>query len=302
MFRAGMNTSSDPLSLLKQVLITRNPELLQQLRKRADEVTAALDASDDEPFTEIESRTIAEDPQWLAQVYDVLGCEEDATAHESELEAAIDEIHRNQDREIAEAFQILVGHLPADLREWRLWFGRLAQISQASRETLCQRWSELCADASTLELTRYGMTPATFFEAVVGLQLLLERCMEDSRERADSVFLLEFETLVDEYPAKRGHVSLRYRQVLAQIRSSPDCPPGAEEALLRWTCLAAARRPRMFQGFKVLAVVSGSVLGVVHDPGNENTDLLHRWTYEPERQTEDGARYRVSAKVANTAW
>jgi hypothetical protein len=90
---------------------------------------------------------------------------------------------------------------------------------------------------------------------------------------------LEFGSRVTDHAANPDSVSVDHQQLLAQIRTSPDCPPGAEEPLLRWTCLAAARHPLIFKGFKVLAA-SGPVLAVVNAPENTATDLMHRWMYE----------------------
>src|SRR3984957_8432087 len=146
MFRADLNSNRDPLGLLKRVLSTRDPELLQQLRIRAGEVVAALDA-DDEDFTDAEGEVLAEDLQWLAQVYDALGSDdgEEMDTEEAEIEAAIDEIHGQQEREIAQAFQVLTTYLPHHLSDWGRWFGELREVSHATRLSLSRRWSELGA-------------------------------------------------------------------------------------------------------------------------------------------------------------
>jgi hypothetical protein len=279
MFRAELNTNRDPLGLLKRVLSTRDPQLLQQLRIRAGEVVAALDA-DDEDFTEAEGEVLAEDPQWLAQVYDVLGSEDAAEtdAEEAEIEAAIDEIHGQQEREIVQAFRMLTTYLPHYMSDWGKWFGEVREVGHATRLALSRRWSELGAGNDIEQLTRYGLTPATFFEATIGLQLLLERCMADATEGPSSVMLLEFGPGVPQRTADRRYVTVSRDQLLAQMRSSPDCPPRADEPLLRWTCSAATFRRRLFEGFQVFGS-TGSVLAVIRDPANRSGDLLYRWSY-----------------------
>jgi hypothetical protein len=111
------------------------------------------------------------------------------------------------------------------------------------------------------------------------------------------VVLLEFGHRVVDHTTDPNSVSVPRQQLLAQIRSSADCPAGAEESVLAWTCLAAARHPLIFQGFKVLAA-SGPVLAVVSNPDNVMTDLMHRWMYEP---TNDDDRLE-NPKVANLRW
>lgn len=276
----GVSPGSEALILLKKALVTRDPELLQQLRRRATEVTAALDASDGAPFTEAESLTIAEDPQWLAQVYEALGGEEpEAPSREAEIEAAIDSLLRNQEREIAAAFQGTAYSLPEDLRLWHRWFGRLRQVTAEVLRELQHYWPEASRSSDIAELLRYGLTPASFFEAAMGLQLLLERSIRDSRSGTDTIVMLEFGHVTDHAMNVRS-VNIPRQQLVAQIRSSPDCPPGAEESLLTWICLVAARHPLIFQGFKVLAA-PGPVLAVVSDPQNTTPDIMRRWTYEP---------------------
>jgi hypothetical protein len=300
MFRTELNTNRDPLGLLKRVLSTRDPHLLQQLRIRAGEVVAALDA-DDEDFTDAEGEVLAEDPQWLAQVYDVLGYDDAAEmdADEAEIEAAIDEIHGQQEREIAQAFQVLTTYLPHHLSDWGRWFGELREVSHATRLSLSRRWSELGAADSVEQLTRYGLTPATFFEATIGLQLLLERRIADSTAGTSSVVLLEFGRIIDQRPTDPRYVTVSRDQLLAQMRSSPDCPPGADEPLLRWTCSAAAFRRRLFEGFQVFGS-TGSVLAVLSDSANTSGDLLYRWSYNSSMRSAERRPYMTAAGEVNS--
>ena len=285
MFRADLNSNRDPLGLLKRVLSSRDPQLLQQLRIRAGEVVAALDA-DDEDFTDAEGEVLAEDLQWLAQVYDVLGSDDDAEmdTEEAEIEAVIDDIHGQQEREIVQAFNMLTTYLPHHLSDWGKWFGELREVDHDTRLSLSRRWSELGAGDSIEQLTRYGLTPATFFEATIGLQLLLERCIADSTAGISSVVLLEFGSGVAQRPTDPRYVTVSRDQLLAQMRSSPDCPPRADKPLLQWTCSAAAFRRRLFEGFQVFGS-TGSVLAVILDPANRSGDLLYRWSYNSSRRS-----------------
>lgn len=289
MFRVGSKINDGPLDLLRRALTTRDAELLQQLHKRAAEVVAAL-CEEDRDFSEMEVRVIAEDPQWLARVYEALGDEDvlGLDAEEAEIEAAICEIHEDQDREIAQAFQILTAYLPQAMVQWRKWFDNVPLIGDAASAELCRKWGELGAGDNLQGLTQFGITPATLFEATIGLQLLFERRMADSHAGLESVLSVEFGPHVSEREAGRKFVSVRREELLAQMRSSADCPPNAEEPVLRWTCLTAARRPRLFEGFKVLGA-SGAVMAVVHDPENRGSELLLRWSYEPAELREAAA-------------
>jgi len=273
MARVGTNNDGHPLSLLKRVLITHDPQLLQQVRSRATEIVTAMD-SEDEQFTEEEIRSIAQDPGWLAQVYEALGSQADGDVdvEELEIEAAIEEIHADHDSEIAQAFSILTDSLPSPMVDWAYWFGTLPDIEPETAGELYARWSELGTGRDILDLTRHGITPVTFFETAAGLQLLLERYAAESSSAP--VALLEFGHASESY-ADRDPSVIGREQLLAQVRSSPDCPPGAEGALLMWTCSAAARRPRMFSGFQVLGA-SGAVLAVAADTSNVGHDLMHR--------------------------
>jgi len=287
-----------PLSFLQRVLLSRDPELLRQLRKRAAEVTAALDAVAGTPFTENENRAIAADPWWLAQVYEVLGGEDDTQSREAQIEAAIDDLLSNQEREIAGAFLGLVSSIPQeDMRKWRAQFSLLPQVSHSVLQGLQQHWRDASASDDVAMWLRHGITPATFFEATIGLQLLLERCIEDSHAGSKTVVLLEFGHRAVDHTIDPNSVSVPRQQLLAQIRSSADCPAGAEESVLTWTCLAATRHPLIFQGFKVLAA-SGPVLAVVSAPDNVATDLMHRWMYEPPNEDDR----LENPKVANLRW
>src|SRR5262245_9093814 len=135
-------------------------------KKRGERVRKALD-EDDLEFSENERKVLIEHPAWIARVFEALAGPEDIPEREKAITEAIEKLHEEEDAEIGRAFaDALVPTLPKEFRDWDVWFERVQYLRNT---TVVQYGMPFAAG-----LVAYGLTPATFFEAAHGIQLLTD--------------------------------------------------------------------------------------------------------------------------------
>ncbi len=268
---SAVSSHEPPLMLLKRALVSkRDTALLQQVRERADEIVAVLD-EEDEDYSDSEQAAIQKDPEWVGQVFHVLGVgqeEEAAGEAEAELERAIAELRSAEDYEIGAAFSALIEGLPPALVAWDELFRDVPQIPVQAYETLRESPSVREAGRCAYGLLRFGITPATVFEATVGVSLFLDQLAKSAREpRLELLFRA---------PQQATEAPM-YSRLLAQVRATPTCPPDAAAALLHWIGLVASERPYLFEGYRVIEGTN-EALQLVADRTYADSDLLRHWT------------------------
>jgi RNA polymerase sigma factor (sigma-70 family) len=275
MFSSEKNPPKEPLDLLKLALLSKgNSALLGEVKRRAAEILESLDLEDQE-FSASEREVIQDDPEWMALVYEALGAEKDESSDdEDQVEASIGLVLGDEEREIGEAFSELTENLSPHMRNWPELFRQVPRIPERAHALLDAKWQARGAGRWASGLIYYGITPATVFEATVGISLLLDRCSAEANRGHLHQFALVLgsERLVPDEAIRIGDELL-----LAQMRATPDCPPEAAAPLLRWLFRVSAHVPHLFEGYRVQNATE-HCLRIVSEPTQYRIDLVKRWS------------------------
>ena len=173
------------LTLLKEVLLSGKEQALAQLRIEAEEVREALEENDLELS---ESEREALNPEWTAKVFEALASEDDIAKREKSISEAIESLHEEEDAEIGRAFaESLVPTLPKDFRNWDVWFKGVPKVPVVHQDFLRNLTVVKSGMPFAEGLVPYGLTPATFFEAAHGIQLLTDRLLQTALGPIDAL-------------------------------------------------------------------------------------------------------------------
>jgi hypothetical protein len=252
---ASVNPSA--LDLFRQALSCDDPAVLEELARRAGELVDLIEAEDIE-LTAEECAGFEADSSRLAAVCAVLSA---AVGQESgalcEQEAHINELQKSQECAIAQAMDALRAGLPFEQQDWSGYFEALPVINQDLANRLYRYWQARGASEEILNLTRWGITPASLFDVHHGLALLFQR---QARRSGDNILLQLTSTAGSAALPPVDCSVVNTGLALAEIRSSPDCPPLAEAALLRLIADLARHYPGLLAGFKAAAFSECTVL------------------------------------------
>lgn len=167
---------SGNFELLRQVLNkVGDAAALGQLRSQCAEVRAALDEGDF-LLSKEEGRLLAENPEWLGEVYRVLAGDEGGPEPDLALEAALADEHA----EIAAAWEVLLEkldgtRLAAGPSPWEQALEGIVESDQDYLAHLRVQTSVERGGAAAQRLLRYGLTPYILFDALRNMELLFKR-------------------------------------------------------------------------------------------------------------------------------
>jgi RNA polymerase sigma factor (sigma-70 family) len=282
--------TQEALGLLKSALISRKDSAaLEALRKQAPAIHEALGTMD-LTLSDEEWSSIASQPEWLSAVYGALAGEDHEERQASELTRAIEALRRDEQREIGEAFELLVRNLPEPFRNWSAWFKDSQPVSSKYREELEARASVKTAPNASAGLVQYGLTPDSIYAATRGLGLLFKRKerIAEAGGAADTATEKTFPLPVYVFNAANRSVQVHSALIFAEIASTPDLPEGAERPLTNWIFSALNLKPYLIPGYAAnvdrerFAFLSTGAQIV--DPHGRD-DLLARWSrHEPEEE------------------
>lgn len=264
----GENIMQTPLQLLKAALLrVGDRSAISALREHAQPLRESLDTEDDLSLSEEEMKTLDEHPDWVAEVYSIFAAEPREADADNAVQAAIADIRAHQEREIGEAFVLLLQLLPGEFKIWRNCFEDLSQVSDDER-------AYLLADPSFVDvpdkanLAGYGLTPLMFHEAVSGLELLFDRLVLQGLDP-------QTPRSVD---ARWPQIMLTHRDsrievpsnlVLAQFGTTSGLRAEAKEPMAKWVLQALDYCPQLVRGYE-----AERKNGLVHV--SQVADILHR--------------------------
>lgn len=262
------------------------------IAEHASEFRAAVESDRDFVLSEKEAEFLERHPERLGQVYELLGASDDDDLEErSELSQALARSRGNADREIGEAFLALVENLPERLRSWEEIFGPLRpRVTSAFRTHLLQEPSVTFGGEHAVEITQYGLTPTSFHDSTVAVQLLLHRVERMSRNGMPDEFAPqkandEDDGLFAQYSDDRLAL-IQPPYFVAQLQGVRDLPSEAVQPLMGWLLNAAVLFPYLFEGYRVDERTDGKGLTFVDEsaaymPGFE-LELFRQWTRRRE--------------------
>ena len=267
------------------------------------EFRAAVESDEELVFSERETAFLEAHPERLGQLYELLGAANDDDLEEySELAQALARSRSNAERDVGEAFRALAENLPERFRAWNEIFGPVnRQVSEEFRSHLMDEPSVKYGGAQAAEVTQYGLTPSSFHEATVSVQLLLDRVERMSRKGVPEEFaparaLSVTDALLAQYSDnRRALIAPDY--FVAQIQGVRDIPAQVVRPLMRWLFNAAMLFPYLFEGYRVDEREEGRGLTFVHEPqayklGLE-PELFRQWT---RRRLEPAASHAAALR------
>lgn len=253
-----------------------NHELLEQLRKRADEVISAF--GDDYPDTIIESEGAELDSEWLAEVYEALAGSAELPREEQELVDAFFEANVEEEESVGEAFhQVLWFGLSADLHNLSRWFRDEDRIPSTQMGELLEEPSVKGGSPESSLLAVYGVTPMTIFLATEAVTSALERLEGYGWLEPKSPIIL----YPDRVEASNGILTVNLLN--AEIYTSARCTPSIARSLYSWLVGVARERPLLFDTYEASVRDSGVQL---HRRESGTSNLFQRWRAMPESEPE----------------
>jgi DNA-directed RNA polymerase specialized sigma24 family protein len=222
-----------------------NEQLLGELKRRAKEVLAAIDAADI-PLPE----RAAEDPVWLARVYEALCAETKMplTADEQLLDRALFETQRDDLTAIGKAFvETLLPDLPVELVRFAVYFADAPRISAEELQLLSSEPDVRAAFPISADLLLFGIRPVTVFYAAEAVSALLDRLLRYGIIGPQDLFLT-VRRGGDHAPAiSRCDQSISIPGEIAQMTG---CDIRTSSLLLEWLLQVAEYKPFVFAGFE----------------------------------------------------
>jgi RNA polymerase sigma factor (sigma-70 family) len=288
-------------ALLRQALTRVNDTtVFIQLERHRDNIMRALEEEEFE-LSDNEWATLAKHGEWVAQVYRVLGGIEEISEKEKEIDRAVGMILAKEEEEIGRAFtQALLQNLDPCFRDWDEWFADVPQVDAEYQEELEALSAVQHGAPYSLGLVKYGMTPATFYQAARGIQLLANRLLHYAAQADHFVSGNDQVTAYIRWLKEHGEseglpaVTLAIQPqdahepvvpkdlVLADIRGTPTCPPQAAAPLYDWMLRVACLRPFFFLGYEAKPS-SENVIRLQQLTSQEEEGVYLRWQREAEQ-------------------
>lgn len=185
---------TDDRSAIRAALLRSDEVALQFLRTNAGRIRSYLEHGDGDFLSADLVRATAEHPDSWAPIYEALwgsqSFAENRDQQPDEISRAIDALERDSERELGEAFNVLVATLPSDLTDWSRHFPNVL-VDDSYIEHLRSFASVQIGGAKAVELTRYGMAPETFSAAARSLALMHGERLDDEQQftRLGEVYL-----------------------------------------------------------------------------------------------------------------
>jgi hypothetical protein len=295
------------LALLKRALLSVDHKaVLEEVRRQADQIRAAMEIGDVE-FSDDEIVHLGRHPAWTAEVYSALAGPQESQVEESEITKAIAALRAQGDKEIAQAFVMGLESLDPRFHDWGRWFKGVPRISGPFRDYLLKDRAVSKAGKYSLGLAAYGLTPTVFMEATRGVELLCNRIIRDAssedttlskgapfsqelnglhmriRSQVQSGARASLDVVLPGGPATAA--PLPYPLLLAQIKSTPQCPPEAAEPLLTWIVDVTQLRPFLIRSYQA-ETLGEHAIRLTHQPEPETVgDLVLRWSRVAQDKT-----------------
>lgn len=260
----------EPEELFKMAMTASgNDELLRQVAERADEVIAVLERPD--AIDICDEDLIKLNPQWVAQLYDVLA--KGNGASEQEVEGSNELFYANVEDEyqIGVAYeQALIAGLPryfADLAEH--WLApKLPPVSKDEMSYLMESPAAQGAGVLSEPLARYGVTPLTVFDSTEATSRLLDRFIRRGRLDPEKSIVMSLEGIHnDEF--------ISSSRLADEISRVAVCGKPTAQVLYEWSIGVAQRKPLLFSGFQATGDRENAVV-LIHT-GEKMNNLYERW-------------------------
>ena len=293
----GDTTMATSLELLKRTLLRVGDEdSLGLLRMRSQDLLL-LDEQGDFDLSPEQLRALEDHPEWVAHVYETLGIREDSDDEPSSVQAAIDMLRDEEEKEIGEAFVALLQALPGEFRAWNNFFGDLLAVTPDEQDYLLEDPSFVEGVPDRWQLAKRGLTPLMFFSAVRGLELLFDRLIESGRpqERQD----LTDPLLPEVFLSMRDSMArLQASLLVGQVSTTAGLRPDAAPMMANWVLHAMFNCPDLVRGYRARPIgVSNMLLEQLETPAHRfssDDDLVRRWS----RVSMTFGRYEVDASVS----
>lgn len=264
-------------ALLEQVLKSPgNDDLLEEVRRRAEEILNYLETSEEDVE---DSGFSDQDLEWRACVFESLAKADDLLS-EDEIETvnALFEANAENEGSIGDAYKLaLLPGLPPSLQHLERRFKGLKTVSEREAEAWLNSPAAKAALPFSEPLASYGVTPMTVFHATQALSTLtyrlrLHKVISESGpillNRSDSEDYLGFGDLLDQ------------KMVVREIRNLAECREDVAGLILPWMVDVARYKPQLFVGFK--AEQQGKGIRLSESPEIKN--VYERWRISPEKQ------------------
>lgn len=295
--REAKHMGNQLTKLLKDTTLDAgNQALLEEVRKRHEEIRCALLGGEAQPFSDDEVKRLQQSPQWVAEVYAALGTAAELPINgqtDQEIYDMLNEERNNVYWAFAEA---VLSELPAELMNWQERFNGVARANPDVIEILRSEEPEELRGKFD-ELLQYAITPVVVFEACEGVRLLLDRIQTiaswPQNEWPQSGPLAK---VLDEYSNRRRRspafvlarteaqanladgVYVPWILLVEELQATPDCPSvAAADALARWIVDVARVCPLIVPEY--CAEVSGKAgVALQREDGDEHGSLYQRWS------------------------
>lgn len=236
--------------VLKRALLDQDRDYaLHDLKAHADAVREALtsDGLDELHLTEQERSYLAESPERLAEVYEIVfPWSHDGHEDEASRAAAAFTISRLND--VNSAFEDMAEVLPDGLRNWE----RFLPALNTSFEEVRRVRNGAPEGSAAYRIARYGLDPEVFAQVWGGFALLFEQIEMNPRAlREASLLIRRDDSLV---PVTLG-------DLVASAEETPGLPDidGVADGLSRWTLEALPVLPLLIPGYRVRSSNRGLV-------------------------------------------
>jgi hypothetical protein len=269
------------LELLRAALSSRGDRvLLRRVREQSADILQALDETN-VPVDTRPADELIRDREWIAEVYAALAGDDPSGEEEASVSRAMDQLRRDEAREIGDAFATLLQGLEPSFHDWPRWFKHVPVAGEGEQAFLREDPSVKAGKHCAAGLVTYGLTPTVFHGATRGLQLLLDRGIRSAEGSADPGTVQEW--LHPRRPPDRvfhldmgahGIVAIPFATAVAQIGGTRDLPREAARPMTDWTFDVLTFRPHLVDGY----VFDARKLSFAR--ADRGLELMARWTLD----------------------
>jgi hypothetical protein len=257
------------LDLLREALLSAdNPEFLQLIRTKAEDILRELEQSEQDP---LEGRLEDVDPAWMAQVYEALSREEEFLGDDRKLIDRLFLARQNEEKEIGLAFeQALIINLPGDVLSWKGIDPPRSEASAAQRSELCESPSVAASPYAKEYLVPFGMTPLTVFYATEAIGGLAERLIRKGGLKTGQPIALS--ALNGQHA---GYQQLEFTMTRSEVGMTTGLPDSQSAALTKWCIRVAQFKQELFPWFSAEPLGEDAV--GMRWAGETTENLFQRW-------------------------
>ena len=246
-----------------------NPEILEKIQTRREEILEALENAD--RFLLLDEELNSIDNAWLGKCYEALGVAPLVSKDEGEFYATAD-----AEESLGRAFSEGLMTIGREDIQGFLTLAVLPRIHLEEALELLRTPAAVGAGDYSIPLARVGLTPLSMFYATEAVSYLIERLVNQELVPSEPQILLEEENVLVN---RDSHEILTWGLVVDEIQRLSVCEFETAVGVYRWLVQVAQYRPYLFSGFKCSPAKKGQAVALT---GTEIRfeNLYQRWGFE----------------------